>query len=94
MFGLLKSRLVKCARCSVVIEENESNVGLCNKCDYDSREKHKLYQKEQFNKIVDLLDDKDIMKIAIANLYWNRACCDNLEQFNLIIENYKRIKLN
>jgi hypothetical protein len=43
---MLKNRLVNCARCRIVIKEIESNVGLCDKCDYESRENYRLHQEK------------------------------------------------
>lgn len=50
---MLKNRLVKCLRCPDVIEETESILGLCCKCNNESRENYESYQKKN-----QLINDK------------------------------------
>ena len=41
---MLKNRLVKCLRCPDVIQETETILGLCSKCDFETREIYKSFQ--------------------------------------------------
>ena len=50
---MLTNRLVKCLRCSDVIEKTESILGLCSKCDNQSRENYRLHQEK-----IQIINDK------------------------------------
>jgi NMD protein affecting ribosome stability and mRNA decay len=43
---MLKNRLVKCLRCPDVIQEADSILGLCSKCDCETREIYKSFQEK------------------------------------------------